>query len=129
MLDGQGPVLVAVSVGGAAGALARWGVGAALPGAGPWPTLAINVLGCLLIGLLVALVARFDAPALTRPLLGTGVLGGFTTFSGYAVDGVGLLVAGNGPAAAIYLGATLAGAVLATWLGLALGRHVPGGQR
>lgn len=115
-----------MSVGGAAGALARWGVVEAAPGAGPWATLGINLVGCLLIGVLVAVLARHDAPPLTRPLLGTGVLGGFTTFSGYAVDGTGLLGAGRFDAAALYLVGTLAGAVLAVWLGtVAVRRVVP----
>jgi len=121
MVDGQAPVLAAVSVGGALGALARWGATAVAPGVGPWATLAVNVTGCLLIGVLLGLVT--DAtPRLVRPLLGTGVLGGFTTFSGYALDGTHLLVQGRYPAATLYLLGTLAGAVLATWLGLAAAR-------
>jgi CrcB protein len=54
------------------------------------------------------------------------VLGGFTTFSGYAVDGTALLSTGRYTAAALYLGGTLAGAVLAVWLGtVAVRRVVP----
>jgi len=106
-------VLAAVAAGGASGALARWGVGVLAP-PGPWPTLVINVVGCLLIGVLVGLVP--DAPLL-RPMLGTGGLGGFTTFSGYALDGTRLLAEGRDAAAALYLGGTLAGAVAATWVG------------
>lgn len=123
VLTGQTPVLTAVAVGGALGALARWAVGIALPGAGPWATLGINVLGCLLIGVLVALAV---AAPLVRPFLGTGVLGGFTTFSGYALDGTRLLADGRPGAAAIYLAGTLAGAVGATWLGLAATRRLIG---
>lgn len=124
MVDGQGPVIAAVSVGGAVGALARWGVAEALPGAGPWATLGINLAGCLLIGVLVAVVTDVAAaPPLVRPLLGTGVLGGFTTFSGYALDGTHLLAEGRVAAAATYLAGTLAGAVLATWLALTATRR------
>lgn len=124
MWDGQGPALAAVSAGGALGALARWGLGVALP-FGPWTTLTVNVVGCVLIGVLVALVTE-TTPALVRPLLGTGVLGGFTTFSGYALDGTGLLAQGRFVAAALYLAGTLAGAVLATSLALAATRHLTG---
>jgi fluoride exporter len=124
VLAGQGPVLAAVAAGGALGALARWAVGLALPvhpGTPPWPTLGINVLGCLLIGLLLGVLARRPAHPLLRPFAGTGVLGGFTTFSGYAVDGLDLVRHAPGAALA-YLAGTLAGALLATALGLALGR-------
>jgi CrcB protein len=127
VLAGQGPVLAAVAAGGALGALARWGVGLALPtppGQPPWPTLGINVLGCLLIGVLLGVLSHRRAHPLLRPFAATGVLGGFTTFSGYAVDGLGLLHT-PGPAAA-YLAGTLAGALLATALGLRAGRRIAG---
>jgi CrcB protein len=96
------------------------------PGGVPWTTLGINVLGCLLIGLLIAVAVLRRPHPLLRPFLGTGVLGGFTTFSGYAVDGLGLLVDGRPGPAAAYLGGTLAGALGATWLGLACGRRLAG---
>ncbi|MDF3049128.1 MAG: hypothetical protein K0R87_766 [Pseudonocardia sp.] len=55
----------------------------------PWSTLLVNISGCLLIGVLMVLVTeRFRAHPLARPLLGIGVLGGYTTFSTYAVDAV-----------------------------------------
>jgi len=130
VFGGQGPVLGAVSAGGALGALARWGLTVALPGPGPWTTFGVNVLGCLLIGVLVALVTEVvAAPPLLRPLLGTGVLGGFTTFSGYALDGTQLLAHGRTGAAALYLAGTLAAAVLATWLGLTAVRRLAGAPR
>lgn len=113
------PAAAAVAVGGAAGALARWGVGVLAP-PGPWPTFTINVVGCLLIGVLIA---RAPEASIARPLLGTGVLGGFTTFSGYAVDGTQLLAGGRYGAAGLYLGGTLVAAVLATWLGDRLARR------
>ncbi|MFD9880818.1 fluoride efflux transporter CrcB [Streptomyces alboflavus] len=94
------PVLAAVAVGGAAGASARYG--AALlwpvgPGGFPWTTFAVNAVGCALIGVLMALIAAASKPVhrLVRPFLGTGVLGGFTTFSTYAVDTERLLDGGR----------------------------------
>ena len=127
VLAGQGRVLLAVATGGALGALARSAAGMAFPTprAGfPWTTLGINVLGCLLMGVLVALVTEVRAaPPLLRPFLGTGVLGGFTTFSGYAVDGHGLLADGQPGTALAYLAGTVVAALLATWSGLALVRR------
>ncbi|MDM4718976.1 CrcB family protein [Micromonospora sp. WMMA1363] len=113
-------VLGAVAAGGALGALGRAGLSAALPHdpAGfPWPTLTVNLSGCLLIGVLMAVLTRRGGPALTRPFLGVGVLGGYTTFSTYAVEAQQLVVAGAPATALAYLAATLAGAVLAVWAG------------
>ncbi|MBP2475958.1 CrcB protein [Crossiella equi] len=112
-------VLLLVSAGGVLGALARHGIGVLVPG--PWPTVGINVLGCLLIGLLTA---RTAADSVLRPFLGTGVLGGFTTFSAYAVDAVRLVHDGRALEAALYLVGTLAAALLAVTAGRLLGERL-----
>lgn len=120
------PVLAAVALGGAFGSAARYGVGVAWP-ASPtgfdWPTFTVNAVGCGLIGVLMVLVteARAGHPLL-RPFLGTGVLGGFTTFSTYAVGASTLLQAGRPGLAAGYLIGTVAAALAATWLGMAATR-------
>ncbi|MHA6780070.1 fluoride efflux transporter CrcB [Pseudonocardia saturnea] len=120
--------MAAVAAGGALGALARYGVGLALPaapGAFPAATFGINVLGCLLIGVLLVVVTEVRAAhPLVRPFLATGVLGGFTTFSTYAVDAQLLLVTGHVGTAFGYLTGTLVAAVLATWAGAAVMRRV-----
>ncbi|GAA4695202.1 fluoride efflux transporter CrcB [Pseudonocardia yuanmonensis] len=122
-LRGQGRATGAVAVGGALGALARWGVGLALPftsGAFPWGTFLINVVGCVAIGvLLVVLTELRTAHALVRPFLATGVLGGFTTFSTFSVDAQHLLLGGHVGLATAYLVGTLVAAVAATWAGAA----------
>jgi CrcB protein len=113
-------VLGSIAVGGMLGALARAGLQAAFPHPPtgfPWATFAVNVTGCLLIGALMAVVTAGRTRPLTRPFLGVGVLGGFTTFSTYAVD-ARLAVAAGAPGVALtYLIATLLGALLAVWLG------------
>ncbi|MGA8993860.1 MAG: CrcB family protein, partial [Nocardioidaceae bacterium] len=79
-------VLVAVALGGAAGATVRHLLAGVLPGGGaafPWPTFAVNVSGCLLLALLAGLSAEGRRPLLAA-LLGTGALGGYTTLSTYA---------------------------------------------
>ncbi|MGN9776918.1 FluC/FEX family fluoride channel [Micromonospora sp. H33] len=113
-------VLGAAATGGALGALARAGLSAALPHGPtgfPWGTFAVNVSGCLLIGVLMAVLARRGGPALARPFLGVGVLGGYTTFSTYAVEAHQLAVAGAPATALAYLATTLVGALLAVWAG------------
>jgi fluoride exporter len=133
VLRGQGAAVAAVAVGGALGALARWGIGLAWPtphDGFPTATLLINVVGCLLMGVLVVHVAEVrEAHPLVRPFLGVGVLGGFTTFSTFAVDAQQLLVGGRLGVALGYLAATVLGSVGAVALGLALARTAARGRR
>jgi fluoride exporter len=121
-------VLGAIAVGGALGALARYGVGTLLPtepGRFPWGTFAINVTGCLLIGVLMVLVTDvFPARPLLRPFLGVGVLGGFTTFSTYANEIRGLLRPGSVLLAFGYLAGTLVCALLAVLVGMTVTRRL-----
>lgn len=109
------------------GALGRHGVdlvAQALGLASPWATLVVNIAGCLAMGLLVAAVlADPGRHPLWRPLVGIGVLGGFTTFSAFAGDVVTLFDDGQGVAAAAYLVATLVGGLAAVYLGIALGER------
>ncbi|MGF7234947.1 MAG: fluoride efflux transporter FluC, partial [Frankia sp.] len=87
-------------------------------GACPWTTFCVNALGCLLIGVLMALISETPTVhRLVRPFLGTGVLGGFTTFSTYAVDVRRLLALGQAPTAAAYLLGTLGAAMVMVWAG------------
>ncbi|MCW2572144.1 MAG: CrcB family protein, partial [Frankiales bacterium] len=116
------PLLVLVAAGGALGSIARYAIGVALPyGRSDLPvaTLLINVSGALLLGLLVA--TRPHARWM-RPFLGTGVLGGFTTFSTFALETDRLL--GRAPAvAAAYVVLSLALGLGAAAAGLRLGRR------
>lgn len=113
-------VLGVIAAGGVLGALARAGAQAAVPhrpGEFPWATFAVNVVGCLLIGVLTAVLAARPAHPLARPFLGVGVLGGFTTFSAYAVDAQRLLTDGAAGTAGVYLAATVLGALAAVATG------------
>jgi CrcB protein len=126
----HGSVLGVIALGGGLGALARYGLAQLWPtppGGFPLATFATNVAGCLLIGVLMVLVTEvWSAHRLVRPFLGVGVLGGFTTFSTYAVEFHGLLRPGTvGPAFA-YLAGTLVAALLATLAGTWLTRVVRG---
>ena len=114
------------AAGGALGALARWAVAAALPhprGGWPWATLLVNLTGCLVIGALLAvLLARYAHSPWLRPFLAVGVLGGYTTYSTFAVDVVQLTRAGHGLLAVAYLLASVVGGVLAVVIGRLAGR-------
>jgi CrcB protein len=112
---------VLAALGGALGALARWALATALPGSPggwPWATLLVNLTGCLLFGvLLAALTARFPDSSWPRPFLAVGVLGGYTTYSTFAVEVAGLARAGDTGLAAGYVLASVVGGVAAVAAG------------
>ncbi|SDH74146.1 CrcB protein [Sinosporangium album] len=115
-----------IALGGALGVLARYGLGVLFPHppAGfPWVTLAVNTVGSLLIGVLMTAITEvWSAPGWVRPLLGVGVLGGFTTFSTYVLDIGHMLVGGQAHLALAYLAATPVAALAAVWAGTAATR-------
>ncbi|MDT7567232.1 MAG: fluoride exporter [Pseudonocardiales bacterium] len=129
-LAGQGPAFGAVAAGGALGALARYGLALAIPpvpGHFPLATFLTNVVGGLLIGVLIVVLTELTTPhPLARPFLVTGILGGFTTFSTYAVDVEHLLAAHAVGVALGYLMGTLVAALAATWVGILATRAVGG---
>ena len=124
----QWDLLVAIAAGGVLGAEARYGVGEALPhraGQFPWSTVLINVSGCLLIGVLMVLLLELTSPhRLLRPFLGVGVLGGFTTYSTFAVDARQLIAAHEAGRALAYIAVTLVGCMLAVLAGTIAARVV-----
>jgi CrcB protein len=121
-------VLAAVALGGVAGSLGRYAVGLAFPhadGAFPSATLLVNVSGAFAMGLLVAfLVDRPGAHPLARPVVGVGVLGGWTTFSALAVDVLGLVAVDRVQVALVYVAATFLLGTLAVPAGEAVGQRV-----
>ena len=121
-------LLAVVSAGGIIGACARHALDLAWPhppGGFPWATFVINVSGCVLIGVLMVLIIEvWSAHRLLRPFLGVGVLGGYTTFSTYAVDVQRLLAAGAARTALLYLAGTVLAALAAVYAGVTLTRRV-----
>ncbi|MGV9664062.1 fluoride efflux transporter FluC [Nocardia niigatensis] len=126
LLRSHGAILTVISLGGAAGALARYGLASLwpTPAAGfPWATFVTNVIGCFLIGVLMVIVTEIvTAHPLVRPFLGVGILGGFTTFSTYANETRGLLEPSSVATAFTYMAATLVCALLATLAAVRLTR-------
>lgn len=116
-----------VALGGAAGSLLRYAAGQALgptrPGAFPWPTFAVNVVGSLLLGLVVALVPR-DDPHHLRALLAVGFCGGLTTFSTFGYETVTLLQSRAYGVALAYAGGSFILALLAVAIGLSTGTRL-----
>lgn len=129
---GSAQVLAVIALGGALGAQARYGMEHVLPydGGIPWGTFAVNALGCLLIGVLMATLLELTAPhRLLRPLVGVGLLGGFTTYSGYAVGIRMLLDDGRPGLALVYLAVTPVVAVACVWSGVRITRIVMNRRR
>lgn len=110
-----------VAIGGAIGSMARLGMYRAIPMQGfPLATFAVNVGGSLVMGLLAALLAQRGGA--WAPLLLTGVLGGFTTFSAFSLDALTLWERGQGALAALYVAASVLLSLAAVFLGMAMGR-------
>jgi CrcB protein len=129
-----GDELLAVAVGGVVGALARYAISVAVPqddrSAWPWATFVTNRIGCLALGVLLHWVDARQPEwvgthprraRLARPLLASGVLGGFTTFSTFSVEAVGMVDAGRAAAAAAYVALSVLLGVACVLLGRALG--------
>ncbi len=120
-------LLFLASLGGGIGAGARFLVQAGMmrwlgPGF-PWWTLAINVVGSFLMGLVVELVAsRFSNSPDVRTFLATGILGGFTTFSAFSLDFVTLIDAKQQTAAMLYAIGSVSLSILGLYLGLMFAR-------
>jgi CrcB protein len=118
------PVLLAIAVGGMLGSLARWAVDEAMPVTGPdqwpWATLTVNLAGAFAIGALLSSGRLEGRTPWLRPLVVTGVLGGFTTFSAVALETGVMLDAGRPVAAVGYLGITVTIGLAAVVLGRVL---------
>ena len=116
--------ILLVGLGGFAGAVARYVIGGwvlhhTLSAKFPWSTFAVNLLGCLIIGLLSGLAERLDWFSHSmRLLLLTGLLGGFTTFSAFGLETVHLLRRGELWIAGAYALASVLACVFAVWLGM-----------
>lgn len=120
--------VVGVAVGGAVGALARWGLAVALGRrfpAFPVGTMAVNVVGSFLLGLLfVLLTERVDASPVVRVSLTTGLLGAFTTFSTFSFETFRLLEDGSLGSAAMSAAGNLGLGLVAIWIGVNVARAV-----
>jgi len=122
-------LVIAVALGGAAGALARYGLDRLIEHhvvtVFPWSTFTINVTGCFVAGLAVALlVDRHDLPAWVRTGVVVGFLGAYTTFSTFAQESRDLFVGGHVSLAAVNATASVVVGVLAVAAGTGVGRMV-----
>jgi CrcB protein len=116
-----------IAAGGAIGAAVRHGVnvwsGRVFGTEFPWHTLIVNIVGCFLMGVLVALMAlRLNVSNEVRAFLTTGILGGFTTFSAFSIDFALLVERKAMAAAAMYAAGSVLLSLIAVFAGLAFVR-------
>ncbi|GGJ84470.1 fluoride efflux transporter CrcB [Pseudomonas matsuisoli] len=118
-------MIAAVAAGGALGTLLRFATSHLVNA--HWPqhfytaTLAVNIVGCLLIGYVYGIfMLRPEIPLIVRSAMMVGFLGGLTTFSSFSLDTLRLLETGQLPLAMLYAGTSVVGGLLATWIGLSL---------
>jgi CrcB protein len=120
--------LAAVFVGGAIGALARAALSTVLvrdPGQWPWPTFIVNIVGAVLVGYFTTrLLERLPVSSYRRPLLGTGLCGGLTTFSTMQVETLRMIEHGHWAKAAAYTISSIVLGLLAVYLATAFVRRV-----
>ena len=121
--------LAAVFAGGALGTVARTGLSllvTADPGRWPWPTFTVNIVGAFLVGYFTTrLLERLPLSSYRRPLLGTGLCGGLTTFSTMQVETLKMVEYRHYGLAAGYTCASIVFGFLAVYLATALVRRVP----
>lgn len=121
--------LLAVALGGAAGALGRYWMStwiyARLGSEFPWGTLAVNVLGSLLMGFLyIVLLERATVDPVWRALFMVGLLGAFTTFSTFSIETLNLLESAQFLKAGLNMIASVLLCIAAAWTGLIIGRQI-----
>lgn len=112
-----------MALGGGIGAAIRYGLASRWGTSGtsdfPWTTLLINLAGSFLLGLLVTLLLEHWPPTrYARPFFGIGLLGGFTTFSTFAVETVRMAESGDAGLALLYIGVSFVGGVAAVITGV-----------
>src|SRR5688500_7354389 len=109
-----------VGLGGALGSIARYHIGRiamARAPSFPWGTLAVNLLGCLVISILMQLVMRGRLQEEARVALGIGLIGGFTTYSSFNFEMIALAHSGHWGRAVVYVAATFFGCLALGVLG------------
>jgi len=125
------PPVVLVALGGACGALARYGAGRLVAqfveSPAPWGTWTVNLLGCFLIGMTVPLLGQLGGTGRARVFLVAGFLGSFTTFSTYSLDTVALWSNGYGLLGLVNAVGSLAGGLVLVVAGRALAAWLLGG--
>lgn len=118
----QTTIVVALACGGGLGAVGRYAISLAMPTESrvfPWGTFLINISGSAVLGfILILVIEQFPRGRLARPVIGTGFLGAYTTFSTFTVEAVQLIRDGRLDTAAAYVFGSMFAGLLAVWIGM-----------
>ncbi len=129
----QAVIVVALGCGGVLGAVSRYALSLAVPtetGRFPWGTFLVNVSGSAVLGfILILVIEQFPRGRLARPVIGTGFIGAYTTFSTFMVEAVLLIRDGRPWDAIAYLAGSVAAGLLAVWIGMTSARLVLRAER
>lgn len=129
----QAIIVVALGFGGVLGAISRYAISLALPTQTdrfPWATFVVNISGSAVLGfILILLIEQFPRGRLARPVIGTGFIGAYTTFSTFMVEAILLIRDGHPQDAAVYLAASVIAGLAAVWLGMTSARLVLRAER
>jgi CrcB protein len=119
-------MLLLIGLGGAAGSILRYLFGSLVQRSGgvafPIGTLAVNAVGCFIMGVLAAYYMNSQTNQQMRVMLMTGFCGGFTTFSAFSLETVGLMRGGEYGKSAAYVLLSVTLSILATFSGMAAAR-------
>ncbi len=120
---------IAVALGGMIGSLLRYSIAfifnryLLISSSFPWPTYLVNVAGCLFIGYAASVFTRHPETSIATQLFWiTGIAGGFTTFSAFALENVQLLQQGHIPIALLYSAVSMIAGLFAVMIGITLGK-------
>lgn len=120
--------LIAVFVGGGLGSVLRYVIGIKFPSNGlgfPYSTLLINLLACLIMGLLGGFLdSKFEVSGLVKTLLIVGFCGGFSTFSAFTAENIKLIETGSYLLAGLYIVLSIVFCLLVFWMGMRLGNKI-----
>lgn len=120
--------LLLVMAGGAVGSALRYGIGIALSSFSnsfPFATIVVNIVGSFMLGFIAGTIGTpFEIDQKTKLILGTGLCGGFTTYSAFAVETVALIEQRSALALGTYIIITLVGCLASAWAGIALSRSI-----
>jgi CrcB protein len=123
-------ILVLIALGGAAGSVLRYLIGGRVqhfaPHGFPLGTLFVNVVGCFLAGILIRQFMNIQTHNYLRALMVVGFCGGFTTFSTFSMEAVGLIEGGEYPRAVAYATLSILLCLTATLMGMSVMRLIVG---
>ncbi|MEG1644081.1 MAG: fluoride efflux transporter CrcB [Bacteroidales bacterium] len=116
--------LIYIAIGGGAGSVLRYAISKFITDSSgklfPWGTMTVNLLGCLIVGLIIGWIMHHNISEALRLAMIIGFCGGFTTFSSFSVESLNLLRQGYTGLFCLYSGISLAGGLILVYVGIVI---------